>query len=368
MEKETFVDFKTLINNIINSQEEWFHEKSIRNEKNSIWDQSKCKDLITSYMSSAGTDTKRDTIAKVLKSDNLKLIDDIRYQHILITYFFGLAIYSKCSTIKDAIDKKFCNNPIYQDALEKHRDEEFSYLWFLICLFHDLGYQYENDFETSKTKFPDFSALKNKTTINNLRHNQTILDHLDGVPDLYKNIIENYFYLRKFKHNVYDHGIVGGMQLYHDLCDIRQKKHDANHNNAVENGFWRPSLEKIFAYAASVVICHNIFFATNQEDAKKYRMFGLSSLINTEKKYNITLQDYPVFFLFCLVDTLEPIKVVKDVELLSKILYDISSDKITCQIDLKCGCKDRLIKNIRELDTWLCHVNDMTINLGSSIN
>ena len=116
-------------------------------------------------MSSAGTDTKRDTIAKVLKSDNLKLIDDIRYQHILITYFLGLAIYNKCSTIKEAINKEFCNNPIYQDALEKHEREEFSYLWFLICLFHDLGYQYEKDFETSNiyiTSYMDNNLLVQK--------------------------------------------------------------------------------------------------------------------------------------------------------------------------------------------------------------
>ena len=355
-------NLKTLINTVINSKREWFHEQSIRNEKNSIWDQSKCKDLITSYMSSAGTDTKRDTIAKVLKSDNLKLIDDIRYQHILITYFLGLAIYNKCSTIKEAINKEFCNNPIYQDALEKHEREEFSYLWFLICLFHDLGYQYEKDFETSKTKFPDFSALKNVTSIDD--DNKTILDKFDGVPNLYKNIIENYFYLRKFEHNVYDHGIVGGMQLYYDLCDIRRRNYNNPENEEkVKNGIWKPELEKIFALAASVVICHNIFFAINQEDAKKYRMYGLSSLINTDKQYIITLQDYPVFFLFCLVDTLEPIKVVKDVDLLNKIRYDISSDKITCQINLKCGCKDRLIKNIRELDTWLCPVNGMTISI-----
>jgi hypothetical protein len=334
------------------TQRNWFLKKNLNFYVKDIWNASESINIIKEYLGEAGTVPAKGSLVGILKFPSDKKIDENRYQHILMTYFFGLAIYNNCSTIKYEIDKGFCTNPEYEDALKKHKNAPFAYLWFLICLFHDLGYQYED--EIIKFDYSNFSELKKDTMFDG----KSIVDNLVGVPtEIYGDIIEKYFNFRKLN-GKFDHGITGGMQLYYDLCKIRKDKYeDTNNRKQVKDGYWRPTLEKVFAYASSVVICHNIFFATKPEDENKYIVSGLCPLINTKKKHKITLQDYPVFFLFCLVDSIEPVKVVKDVDLLKEIMFDISEDKIKCQINLTCGCKDKLIKNISELDDWLCPVD-----------
>ena len=349
------VDFRTLIQEVINTKGKWYHEKVVRKNMCYIWDESLCQEFIRKYMESAGTTQEPESLVEILSMSNNRTINPNRYQHILMTYFFGLAIYNNCSIIKKAVDEGFCQNSKYECALEKHVGEEFSYLWFLICLFHDLGYQYENDFKKAEKMFPDFSTLNSQTIFDNT----SILEIIDGVPDLYKNVVENYFNLRRCEHNVYDHGIVGGMQLYHDLCEIRQKKHDALQNKeAVNKGFWKEELNQIFAYAASVVLCHNIFFASNDKDVEMYKNYQLEPLINTKREYRVILSKYPVFFLFCLVDALEPIKIVKDVNYLDKISYRFTDDSIEYFNKLTCGCHDRLNDKVRDLQNWLCPLKE----------
>lgn len=333
----------------------WFLKKSLTFKVNDIWDANRCCNIIREYLGRAGTIPENGSLAEVLDSKIFTIIDNNRYQHILMTYFFGLAIYNNCKTIKDAVDKNFCNNEKYKDALTKHQDAPFAYLWFLICLFHDLGYQFENDFSRAKNDFGEFSNLKNKTSWTGI----SILDHLVDVPGYYSGIIENYFLYRIKAHEVYDHGITGGMQLYYDLCRIRNEKFENEQNRAqVIEGYWRPSLDEVFAYAASVVVCHNIFFASNSTTKMIYERYDLSPLINVDKSKKITIQDFPVFFLFCLVDSIEPVKIVKDIDLLDRISYDIKPDNITCQINLKCGCGDRLYKSMYQLNDWLCSVQN----------
>jgi hypothetical protein len=334
------------------SRKNWFLNKSINLQAQDIWNSNNCKDVIKEYLRKAGTIPTNGSLAEILVLPSARQIDDNRYQHIIMTYFFGLAIYNNCSIIKDAIDREFCNNFKYDDALTMHKKAAFSYLWFLICLFHDLGYQYE--YGKMEFEYSNFSEFKKDTMF----EGKSIVDNLVGVPiEIYGDIIEKYFNFRKMN-GKFDHGIIGGMQLYHDLCKIRETKYnDINNRKKIEQGYWRQSLEKVFAFASSVVVCHNIFFATKPEDENKYIVSGLCPLINTKKKHKITLQYYPVFFLFCLVDSIEPVKVVKDVDLLKEIKYDITSNSIKCQVKLKCGCRDRLIKNISELNDWLCPVN-----------
>lgn len=52
--------------------------------------------------------------------------------YILYQYFIGLLI-----------KRELCPNLAIRSKVDT--DYEFSYLWFLVCLFHDMGYAIEND-------------------------------------------------------------------------------------------------------------------------------------------------------------------------------------------------------------------------------
>lgn len=347
---EEAVDFKTLIEKTT-SEETWFLKNSLNLRGKDIWTADKCRNIILKYLEQAGTEPDPETLAEVLSTTNYKYITSNRYQHILITYFFGLAIYDKCETIKRSIDRSFCDNKDYLDALTMHKDAPFAYLWFLICLFHDLGYQYEND--TTPQKCSDFDAIKKKTSIDTV----PITDKLIGVPSFYKQIVPEYFYYRVKKRGKFDHGIVGGMQLYRDLCNIRRKKlKDERNKEKADEGYWRESLEQVFAYAASVVICHNIFINTKTENVELYDKYNLSILNNIGGDYKIKFEEFPIFFLFCLVDSLEPIKIIIDSDLLDKICVVFSENVIKFKFNLTCGCKKTLIDKYCEMNDWLCPV------------
>lgn len=68
--------------------------------------------------------------------DNL---DSIRHEHTVSAFFLGHIIkdiYGECLDIKS----------------QEHENYRFSYIWFLTCLFHDIGYIIENDW-TYKFKY-----------------------------------------------------------------------------------------------------------------------------------------------------------------------------------------------------------------------
>jgi len=346
------VDLKTLIEKTA-ANKSWFLKESLTFSVEDIWNANNCKNIIFEYLGKAGTKPDPGSLAEVLSLTNYKYITPNRYQHILITYFFGLAIYNNCRTIKGSIDRSFCDNKDYKDALTKHRNAPFAYLWFLICLFHDLGYQFENNKSKFEENYSNVSKFKDKTQVDK----QSIIDHFVGVPNFYKQIIPEYFDYRVKEMGKFDHGIVGGMLLYHDLCEIRREKvKDKRNKEKVDDGYWRQSLEQVFAYAASVVVCHNIFINTKTENIALYNKYKLSALNNIGGEHKIKFEEFPVFFLFCLVDTLEPIKIIKDPNLLDKICVDFSKNVIKLKINLTCGCKKTLIDNYCEMNDWLCLV------------
>ena len=115
--------------------------------------------------------------------DNL-LYDDInplegkRINHIVSTFFLGKYIYLNIPSIKKPIDKIIEK---YQIKMESNI--EFSFLWFLICLFHDLGYRIENE-----KRYVNFEAF--------LSRNCSITSFLNrhvAVPKVYFNTYEAYF-------------------------------------------------------------------------------------------------------------------------------------------------------------------------------
>ena len=69
------------------------------------------------------------------------------------------------------------------------------------------------------------------------------------------------------------------------------------------------------------------------------------------------MEEHPFLFLFCLVDTIEPVKVVEDIRLLDKIDMEIAEEGLKIDIKLICQCRNRLLSNIEGLKDWLTNVS-----------
>ena len=342
-----------LLNEIYDDPSKWVY----KNNKDEllhydIFDKEKCRDFIEEYFDCTGKDADSNTLLR--NSETNDEISSTRYQHIVITFFYGLLIYDKCTSLKSSIDK-YLSQERYEKALKKHQDAPFAYVWFLICLFHDLAYPFEYKRENER-EYKSFNELKEAK--------KWECDP-DGVPSVYdRNLLSAYFDYRNKKNGTMDamndHGICAGYHLYADLCNIRDSK-----SKAATDDWWNEDLKIIFNLAAWVVACHNIW--TIKEDAdedklKAYRDAHLEKLIlgkDEEGKIKrlIHPQEHPFLFLFCLVDSIEPVKVVKDVNLLDKILLEIADEGIKIDVQLTCGCHNKLLNSIRDLDNWLTKVS-----------
>lgn len=346
----TKVSLRELIDKIYQDKAKWIYKNNkTKFASIDIFNKRDCRKFIETYFGCAGKDSAPNTLYCMLDSNDS--IDDNRCQHIVMTFFYGLVLYDKCRTIKQPIDK-FLNADKYRVALEKHKDAPFAYVWFLICLFHDLAYP----FEYKRGNERDFKSYQRLSEIKKWDRDP------DGVPPAYdKELLKKYFDYRNISEKEKkdtkgknDHGICAGHHLYADLCKIRKKKAET-----AQDGWWKKELEDIFNLAAWVVACHNIW--STQEDSdnvETYRGKNLEALIlerDNEGKlqYLIKLEEHPLLFLFCLVDTIEPIKIVEDVSLLDKIRMEITDEAVSIEIELICGCRTRLLKNIRSLNDWL---------------
>ena len=220
-------------------------------------------------------------------------LDKIRCDHIVNTFLFGVFLYENSIVIKNQIDYSIKK---YETADFR---KNFSFFWFLICLFHDLGYAEEN-----KGKKSDVSS-------NNLEMIGSLRD-VDGVPSFFKEVYPLYFIYRKLEFGVTDHGINAGCKMFPNLCNIRE---DHARNNS-DPKFWRKELIPIYNMTSWVVLVHNMWFTTDVKlrDCEIYRKYGLEKLILETKSekikqkqtnvivdYPIKIEEYPVLLLVCLV-------------------------------------------------------------------
>ena len=334
-----------LLKEIYGDTSMWVYKNNVRKlSPYDIFDKEKCRSFISTYFDCAGKGAYNNTL--LFKLEDRGDIPDTRCQHIVMTFFYGLLLYEKCSTIKKSVDL-FLSKEKYRKALENHKDAPFAYVWFLICLFHDLGY-------TLEYKRGEHREYK---TYDSLKENKVWNDSPVGVPKNYNSeLLSSYFAWRNLGNaGKNDHGICSGHYLYAEMCAVQKNK-----MNRKDKKWWKDELKDIFNLAAWVVACHNIWTVKeeNDEDVANYRAAHLESLIIGKDKegnlcYKIHLREHPFLFLFCLVDSIEPIKVVKDVNLLDKILLDIADEGIKIDVQLTCGCHDKLLDNIRNLNDWL---------------
>lgn len=268
-------------------------------------------------------------------------IDKIRSRsvHVVSAFFLGHYLYQN-TALKTKIDKEIER---LLKNLDIKSDVNFSYMWFLICLFHDLGYEIEKKQPIEYKSFDELSSTRQMPPVS-------------GIPKFYNLIYKNYFKYRLKEHCKNDHGITAAHIMYSKLCEIRKL---ADSSEVTGNNLnWEKDLEYIYGFCAWNVLAHNIWFGDKDEhcDVKNYKKYKIKRLL-FDDKYKIKPNKHPFFFLFCLVDTIEPYKRILNIETLKQIDLEVMDDKLIITSNLKCGCDNIILEQAENLNKWLTPTN-----------
>ena len=271
--------------------------------------------------------------------ENIQKLDEDRIKHIVSVFFFGTSIYYSVSSIRSSIDRVVSR---YQKQNPASRIE-FSFIWFLICLFHDLGYDIEENKKFSD--FEDFISDKVKYFLN-----KSV-----GVPQLYENTYKNYFNyrLKSFCPNIRkpDHGICGGILLFSELNMILLKKQC---NIKTEGLSWNDKLKNIYKFASWVILSHNIFFIRQGDCSEsEYIENNLQDLIlSKDDKPKVNYKKHSFLYLFMLVDSIDPVKIFGDFSILQHINIETSENEIKISIHDRVK-REIYFQKVNNLKEWL---------------
>lgn len=276
-----------------------------------------------------------------------------RITHTVSTFFLGILVRS-----------------LFPSKFEDLKPD-FRYMWFLICLYHDVGYKYESNkekYSVEKYTLKDFKKIKK------IKPGNYLLNSWDpqAIPERFdlKTVMQYYEYCRKEKSFV-NHGFIGGLLLYDELLKnfqdiktkaIKEKEKSSSFRN-LEEPFeygklkWEETDVKFYQQAAEVILAHNIWFCTKKKDEKLYEKYELSNLnIIGKPDCRIRLKNSPLLFLLALADTIEPLKSFPNIDpecLLEKIA--ITEIKNVLQIKILDDCLDpkSWFDKIYKMQEWL---------------
>ena len=264
-----------------------------------------------------------------------------RLQHTVSCFLLGIIIYNSFDTLQKSIDKQI--SKIRKNELNEENNKRFLYLWMLACLFHDLGY-------TIEERIINYDYSEARKELNKI--NTKPLNHIKIFS---KRLIQNYLQYRLEIFHFIDHGIVGCTLLYKKMCSLRESM-EKIYGRQNEGLYWGKEIENDFLLASWIIASHNIFkIGTNDESVPLYKHYNLDELIKDGKLF--TKDDHPLLFLLCLVDSIEPIKLLKDIGLLEKIDLSFCKTGITisaAQIGDIQRCK--YLGKLLSLNNWLTDV------------
>lgn len=284
-----------------------------------------------------------------------------KHLHTVSLYLMGLlAREAFCHPIRKAMGKKF--------NIDKW--QRYEYTWYLTCLYHDVTSVIERD-ENHADKI-------NAVTTSDLFCDR--FKPLRFSKDTYLD------YLR-YRHSTgaADHGIVAGTKLF-DSLSASFHEATANHNWENEpvsrkgNLVWRKEHLDHFAYIADAVCCHNIWLVPESDKSarEKYQEYGLGSLIVRNESQKLSLQDYPLQYLLCLLDTIEPVKRFSNLSpdvVLGNIFFELHNNQITIGWNDSIKAQPQFFKwldSIHTLGEWMqidvrvCHQQDNICNVSLS--
>lgn len=311
----------------------------------------------------------------------------MRSMHTISVFFLGILIQEKLAP----------NLEIVSQYIENYK---FSYIWFLVCLYHDLGYVVEKDW-SYKYKYIQKSNeyLRKYNCMDRIREQYAFKElglvyvprfgYVCGITDRNRqsggivftdgNIVcrstyrlrtvWNYLEYCKMMPNInhYDHGIVGGLWLYDSLYknyrekyeDERKRNHGIKFRSFIYDDRLHFSTEQItvFAYIADCIIAHNIWPA-NADMSELYQKYGLEELTYSQFR-PITFARNPVLYILAIADTIEPIKIYsgdyqgKEIDIWKGIDITFSTTYLIIKIYDDRLQFNKMVRKVNGLENWI---------------
>lgn len=196
---------------------------------------------------------------------------------------------------------------------------DFQYIWYLPSMYHDFASCIEKE-TICENDSEQHRMLKFHLGNHNIRYSpyssfpyKTMFPYgISEIPFRFSpELIANYFYYRACNGQC-EHGIIAGYMFF-DRFVKNFLKHASNgfdYNGNVKNSGlnWNIGHLTYAAYVADAIICHNIWLGGKAEE-DTYKQYGLTPLLYTEHpESKLSIEEYPLQFMLCLLDTIEPTK------------------------------------------------------------
>ena len=284
---------------------------------------------------------------KKLDEDILEKLSIMRFEHMRSAFLLGVYLYNELDSLRqkinnkieeyknklkeqDLLAKKLCEDNLFPEEkgfYDRDTRKTFLYLWFITCLYHDVGYIYEESKNKDTQEYDKKYKIIKEEKYEEICNNPLIMIN-NNIPCLFIKSYKQYFHVKlcsnDLGNNCIDHAIAGGLRLYEALRKKHyeyinpKNEHKKEMKSIFKNGIcdllWGPPIfDNFIIPCVENIIAHNIWFSLNNNDDEKYNQLGLEALIipkddNGERKSPVTYKDYSLLFLLDLVDTIEPIK------------------------------------------------------------
>lgn len=333
----------------------YYYNPDINNPINidNIFNSGESKKFISQYFTNSG----KGDLVEWLKNNKLFSIDDLRANHTVSAYLFGIIIRDRLSLDMSGLPR-----------LEKKYRDNFLYFWSYTCLFHDAAHQLEK---------MSIQYIENCSTVQDLLKNFKIeYNLLDYIKDKkYTDLVQNYYRYR-ISNEIIDHGITGALFLFNGLMIVYEKAKKFGHIEKTSYVYNQLNYSFKFVehimHIAITIASHNMWRAS-KESINDYFKFNLHDLIEDGSGSSIVKLDSKnnLLFLLGMIDTIEPIKILK---YKSKDPYQVIKD-VSMNINYEeyslgfFGNKKDInifIKSINEMKKWisieLLNVRDEEVN------
>lgn len=217
----------------------------------------------------------------------LDKITEFRAQHTVSAFLLGL-------TLKKSLQ---LNTRDWRrlPGESKSGKGSFRLFWSWICLFHDIGYSYEEPSTDEKRKeYEKIVTVDDFIRHENIKYN--LLDYSEN-----RDLISRYYSYR-VSQNKLDHGIVGALLLFNALMILAENsKYNKVYSEIKE-------YKDFYVRICDAIAKHNMWRATPATE-EIYKEYGLFKLIpSSNMQHKIFYKDNTLEFLLNLVDTIDPLK------------------------------------------------------------
>ena len=278
-----------------------------------------------------------------------------RAPHIISTFLLGFIVADSFGINADSFGINADSFGINADSFGINADEDerkFKYLWFLTCLYHDIGYVYEEESTYEHLCALQTGGLYAAKKICGIEYisNDEFSTYCKEYVNIYLSHRARCTYGKKGK---IDHGIVGGLMLYDRLRKNYESAKQKADLAGTESGFYYNGLFfseghfKYYAEAADAIIAHNIWKSTldNYLEIEQYMKLNATNIPN------ITI-DKKMAFVLAIADTLEPLKRTNNMDVLDEIEFE--STKIKNGFNIFIPQKyETIFEGVRGLSSWV---------------